>query len=312
MAHKFSLSDSAIAVFAVILVITFSLQIHLNRTLTPKVLAQTVQKIMCGETEMPAGTVLACVPPGRTEARGSDVYKCNTTCSAWELVPKVNPTDNGACCVDDGTQSTCNDSIYVQATCLNGNPSTGLSAGVKWFDSRNACYSARAQNGGRCVAVASSAASSTSTASTASATSSYASVAGQSACGDYRVDKPNSYGVMEECDWGPRNSDTLQDSCRRNCKNPRCGDGVIDPSLNEECDDGDLGNGASGWGNCDATCKLYPKETESLYFMITQALMGLPSFETLTTATSSVASEGGSAALFDWNALFFPVSPLAW
>jgi len=98
--------------------------------------------------------------------------------------------------------------------------------------------------------------------------------------------------------------------------NPRCGDGVIDPSLLEECDDGDLGNGPNGWNNCDAECKVVTQAAdESLYFMITQALMNLPSYEDLSNmgATSSTGeNNGASAPLFDWNALFFPISPLTW
>lgn len=42
----------------------------------------------------------------------------------------------------------------------------------------------------------------------------------------------------EECDNGPANSDTIPDHCRLDCTLPRCGDGVIDPLLNEQCDQG--------------------------------------------------------------------------
>jgi len=40
----------------------------------------------------------------------------------------------------------------------------------------------------------------------------------------------------EECDNGNANSDTTPHACRTNCKNPHCGDGVVDDKLNEECD----------------------------------------------------------------------------
>eukprot|EP01098_Paradermamoeba_levis_P005335 TRINITY_DN225_c0_g1_i5.p1 TRINITY_DN225_c0_g1~~TRINITY_DN225_c0_g1_i5.p1 ORF type:complete len:693 (-),score=212.04 TRINITY_DN225_c0_g1_i5:1826-3904(-) len=40
----------------------------------------------------------------------------------------------------------------------------------------------------------------------------------------------------EQCDDGPRNSDTRPNMCRRNGRNPSCGDGVVDNG--EQCDDG--------------------------------------------------------------------------
>ena len=42
----------------------------------------------------------------------------------------------------------------------------------------------------------------------------------------------------EQCDKGPLNSDENADACRENCTNPRCGDGVRDPILDEQCDEG--------------------------------------------------------------------------
>lgn len=41
----------------------------------------------------------------------------------------------------------------------------------------------------------------------------------------------------EECDDGIDNSDLTPDACRENCTEPVCGDGVIDPSNSEVCDD---------------------------------------------------------------------------
>ncbi|MDD5075131.1 MAG: hypothetical protein PHO54_04625, partial [Candidatus Peribacteraceae bacterium] len=209
--------------------------------------------------------------------------------------------DRGACCTDNGVTSECNDT-YTEASCQG--------KGV-WFPSRNTCWTFRSQNGGKCVASSSSSTSATSSSDNVASTSSSIYGGEQSVCGDYKTDKPNSYGFYEECDWGPRNSDTLPDTCRKNCMNSRCGDGVIDPFLKEECDDGDYGNGAEGWNNCSKECKkLAPAEPESLYFMITQALMGLNLSDIGTTA--STPAGGTSTALFDWNALFFPISPLAW
>ncbi len=51
-------------------------------------------------------------------------------------------------------------------------------------------------------------------------------------CGDGIVDTD----LSEECDDGNGNSDVAADACRSNCRNPTCGDGVVDGG--EECDDG--------------------------------------------------------------------------
>jgi cysteine-rich repeat protein len=40
---------------------------------------------------------------------------------------------------------------------------------------------------------------------------------------------------VEECDNGERNSDSVPDACRSDCKRPWCGDGVVDSG--EKCDD---------------------------------------------------------------------------
>ena len=49
-------------------------------------------------------------------------------------------------------------------------------------------------------------------------------------CGDGVV------GDNEQCDDGGGNSDTAPDHCRRNCTEPRCGDGVVDGDTGEECE----------------------------------------------------------------------------
>ena len=73
------------------------------------------------------------------------------------------------------------------------------------------------------------------------------------------VDQPCGNGVLdegEECDEGPRNSDTLADRCRRDCRLPRCGDGVRDTA--EECDEGDRnGDGTSA---CSEGCRVVVEE----------------------------------------------------
>eukprot|EP01097_Dermamoeba_algensis_P003161 TRINITY_DN2268_c0_g1_i1.p1 TRINITY_DN2268_c0_g1~~TRINITY_DN2268_c0_g1_i1.p1 ORF type:complete len:857 (-),score=254.91 TRINITY_DN2268_c0_g1_i1:197-2767(-) len=63
-------------------------------------------------------------------------------------------------------------------------------------------------------------------------------------CGDSVID------AGEGCDNGPRNSNTLPNSCRVGCLLPRCGDGVVDSNYGEQCDDGNNFNG----DGCTATC----------------------------------------------------------
>ena len=41
---------------------------------------------------------------------------------------------------------------------------------------------------------------------------------------------------------GTGNSNTLADTCRLDCSNPTCGDGVPDPGNGEACDDGNTDN----------------------------------------------------------------------
>ncbi len=52
-------------------------------------------------------------------------------------------------------------------------------------------------------------------------------------CGDGVLQR----GLNEQCDNGAANSDTAPDACRTDCTNFSCGDGVTDPAGNEECDD---------------------------------------------------------------------------
>ncbi len=66
----------------------------------------------------------------------------------------------------------------------------------------------------------------------------------QQVCGDGEAD------LLEECDDGEDNSDTLPDACRNNCTLPSCGDGVADPANEELCDDGNPVED----DNCRSTC----------------------------------------------------------
>ncbi len=54
----------------------------------------------------------------------------------------------------------------------------------------------------------------------------------------------------EVCDNGLDNSDTAPDACRSDCTLPRCGDGVVDPSSGDACDDGNNDDG----DGCNANC----------------------------------------------------------
>ncbi|MBK6917292.1 MAG: hypothetical protein IPH07_07825 [Deltaproteobacteria bacterium] len=58
----------------------------------------------------------------------------------------------------------------------------------------------------------------------------------------------------EQCDNGADNSDTVPDACRTDCRTAHCADGVIDPSLGEECDDGNLNSNMPD--ACRVTCVL--------------------------------------------------------
>lgn len=61
-------------------------------------------------------------------------------------------------------------------------------------------------------------------------------------------------GIMnpgEECDDGERNSDSLPDRCRTDCRFAFCGDRIVDSG--EQCDDGALNNTAAS--TCGKTCR---------------------------------------------------------
>ncbi len=63
------------------------------------------------------------------------------------------------------------------------------------------------------------------------------------ACGDGMLDM----SMGEECDDGGSNSDSVPDACRTNCMSAACGDGVVDSG--EDCDT----SGATA--TCSATCE---------------------------------------------------------
>ncbi len=65
-----------------------------------------------------------------------------------------------------------------------------------------------------------------------------------SSCGDGIIDPSSG----EQCDNGTFNSDSQPDACRTSCKKPGCGDGVIDGG--EKCDDGNTVSGDGCRGDC--------------------------------------------------------------
>src|SRR5205085_8832709 len=64
------------------------------------------------------------------------------------------------------------------------------------------------------------------------------------ACGDGAVNAPG-----EQCDDGNL---TLEDGCSDNCIPEYCGDGVTQPAMGEQCDEGEALNGSPG--HCRANC----------------------------------------------------------
>jgi hypothetical protein len=91
-------------------------------------------------------------------------------------------------------------------------------------------------------------------------------------CGDGAWDS-----LTEECDAGMLNGDYPNAPCRSNCTLPRCGDGIVDTSLGEECD---AGNNLDG-PDCFADCTLPRRAAENP----SQVAASLP---------SGTASQGGA------------------
>src|ERR1041385_8802971 len=68
-------------------------------------------------------------------------------------------------------------------------------------------------------------------------------------CGDGIVDPV----LGEECDAGDSNSTAPNAACRPNCQLPRCGDGVMDTAIGEKCDDGNNQSSDGCSGDCRST-----------------------------------------------------------
>lgn len=111
---------------------------------------------------------------------------------------------------------------------------------------------------------------------------------------------PNSCQGYEECDYGPLNSDILSDACRSNCRNPRCGDGVVDTlvwaplTYGEECDDGNTINTDSCKNDC----------------MLPDVLMNFQGDNIATPAgfledNGSQYGDRGSGRYYGWNGNYY-------
>jgi cysteine-rich repeat protein len=53
-------------------------------------------------------------------------------------------------------------------------------------------------------------------------------------CGNFQLDEDPATGSFEECDDGNRQSG---DGCSSSCRFELCGDGIVQPTIGEQCDD---------------------------------------------------------------------------
>ena len=69
-------------------------------------------------------------------------------------------------------------------------------------------------------------------------------------CGNGTIDQG------ETCDAGEDNSDDTPNQCRSDCTQPSCGDGVVDTTYGEECDDSAQIQVANGTcSSCELSCR---------------------------------------------------------
>ncbi len=149
-------------------------------------------------------------------------------------------TVNSAAASSQGTVSTSAAHSLVSSSSLSSQSSRAVNTSSAQLSSAQGSNTSISSS-----AIASSEAAFSSVAQSSPAPSSVSSVAG--ICGDGRKDPG------EECDNGPKNSDSTPGACRLNCKRAHCGDGVMDPG--EECDNGRT-NSDTMPGVCRANCKL--------------------------------------------------------
>jgi len=74
-------------------------------------------------------------------------------------------------------------------------------------------------------------------------------------CGD------NVHDKGEDCDRGRENSDIVPNACRTNCRFPSCGDGVHDFNYDEECDDGNQDDS----DGCRPDCRICTRLTGNVF-----------------------------------------------
>ncbi len=197
---------------------------------------QNLLGCLVGEA-VPAGT--ACCDGAKERNCGGLSNQCNTgVCNlntdACEAQPKANGTscNDGLDCTSD---DTCTAGTCGLAGCIctpNGGPDDPCSDLVLCNLAPGAPDGCRVEigpEGGAC----------TGTTPTAFC------------CGNGVLDP------TEQCDSGAGNSQNPNASCRTNCTPRRCGDGVVDNSFGESCDDGNTVNG----DGCSSTCGVQPTFT---------------------------------------------------
>jgi cysteine-rich repeat protein len=99
----------------------------------------------------------------------------------------------------------------------------------------------------------------------------------------------------EDCDDGPANSNIVPNACRTNCRFPSCGDGVHDFNYGEECDDGNQ-DGSDG---CRPDCRTCTRLTGNV-FVNTETFF-------LCKGGYSVASYPDAGAIIVQNENYVPV-----
>jgi len=305
MKKTLSLSEIAIGIFAVVLVCTFALQLSLNRKAGNRALAQTIVTYECSLDGNEYSVPPRCVTLDAISTHPDGTrWRCTSNCQE-ERMNETTPTpENPGWCFGNPRTGVMR---FDKNTGMNGaTPATteelrtlnaGQEVALKWFGDSKEYYAAIASHGGSCVERPTP------------------------ECGNFILEKPIeqcegnipctngaeckdcSCGIVtacgngtrelgEECDDGLLNSSTAL--CHENCMEARCGDGIIDSIIGEQCDLGNSVNGTSG-APCSTSCKLTQfasssssaslavskplffmttalEQSNALYFMVTQVM----------------------------------------
>ncbi len=292
MKKSLSLSEIAIGIFAIILIFTFAVQLSFNRRTGSKVLAQTIVTYECTIDGNEYSTPPRCVSLGAvtTHPDGTQ-WRCLSSCQEERLADSAGPSGGSpGCCVGNPRSGTMRfDRTKAQSECVaqTDEQLKGLTAGqettLQWFGDMSDYTDALLSHGGSCVARPKPVCGNfllekpieeceTNIACT------NGSECKECSCGNNLISCGNGTREQgEECDEGVRNANSENAACRMDCKYARCGDGIADSRLGEECDLGSSLNGIAGSG-CSAYCRVsitelppevQPEETAPLYFMTT-------------------------------------------